>query len=376
MLVAVRRIDSIGLAAAGRTDYSPAAMTRLPGVIAPILLALQLLLGVSDLRAQTLTTGQQGLLVLRSGDVLRGKVTRSGDRYLVATPDGGEIRLPVSVVDFPADDVHEAYRRLAERVDAGSAAQQLDLAEWCIRQQLYSEAADRLLAATVLDPQHPGIRRVETRIWLAMHPAQSAGEPAQADRPSENASVQRAIDSLPSGAIESFTSTVQPLILNRCAGCHRPGSKAPFHLLRPAHGSSLPRTFTEQNLSAILTLVDRDQPRESPLLTVPSRPHGGIDAMFGALDMEQLDGLVDWIESLSERAEAAVAQGGPVRRDAVLWQPGEMLRKMAGDQSTAAGIPRNDESRAPASERQDSGTAGESTDPFDPEVFNRRYFPN
>lgn len=348
-------------------------MTRLPWAIALIFLGLQLLPGASELPAQTPAAGRPGLLVLRSGDVLAGAVTRDGDGYLVTTGDGGEIRLPVSAVDFPARDVREAYRRLSARIDAASASQQLDLADWCIRQQLYSEAADRLLAATVLDPRHSGIRRVETGLWLAMHPAKPPAEPVAIDRPTQDVSVQRAVDSLPPGAIESFTSTVQPLILNRCAGCHRPGSKASFQLLRPPRGGSPPRSFTEHNLSAVLTLIDRDQPRESPLLAAPSRPHGGIDAIFSNLDADQIEIMVNWIDSLSPPS-TAVAQSGPVRREAVLWQPGAMLREFAGENS----LPQDSPVEA---QRVDSlpkapPSAASSGDPFDPEVFNRRYFPN
>jgi hypothetical protein len=349
-------------------------MTRLPWAFALILLGLQLLPGAPELPAQTPPAGCFGLLVLRSGDVLAGTVTRDGDGYLVTIGDGGEIRLPASAVDFPARDVHEAYRRLSARIDAASASQQLDLADWCIRQKLYREAADRLLAATVLDPRHPGIGRVETGLWLATHPAKPPAQPVAIHRPTQDVSVQRAMESLPPGAVESFTSTVQPLILNRCAGCHRPGAKAPFQLLRPPRGSSPPRSFTEHNLSTVLTLIDRDQPRESPLLAAPSRPHGGIDAIFSTLDADQLEIVVDWIESLSQ-SSTAVARGEPVRREAVLWQPGAMLRELAaGEKPLPQASPV--EAQRVDSRPTEPPPAAPSSDPFDPEVFNRRYFPD
>ncbi|MEQ8787225.1 MAG: hypothetical protein RIC55_13045 [Pirellulaceae bacterium] len=358
-------------------------MTRLPRAIALSLLALHLLLGVAELRAQSFAGGREGLLVLRSRDVLSGRISRSGDRYTVATPDGGEIGLPVSLVDFEARDLGEAYARLSARVDASSAAQQLDIADWCLRQKLYREAADRLLAATVIDPKHPGIRRVETSIFLATHPAEAAPTTTGQSDPTpaattQHASVQRALDSLPPGAIESFTSTVQPLILNRCAGCHRPGSQAPFYLLRPPRGSSPPRSFTEHNLSSVMRLIDRDRPAESPLLTTPRRPHGGVEAIYSTLDAEELDKIAGWIVSLVSPT-TAIAQGAPMQREAVLWQPGAMLRQLATEQKNAP--PEADTSSGPGDDAAPMESTPmesapvESGDPFDPEIFNRRYFP-
>lgn len=378
----------------GGTDgYDPAAMTRLPGAIALFTLALNLFLVDGLLRAQSFAGSQHGLVVLRSGDVLKGKLSRADDRIVVALDGGGEVRLPPSLVDFRARDVADAYARLAERADDASAAQQLDLAEWCLRQHLYAEAGDRLLAATVLDPKHPGIRRIERRLWLVTHPPEIAAETSPRQDPSQLASIRRAIESLPPGAVESFTTTVQPILLNRCAGCHRPAAGTSFRLLRPLRGGVPPRSFTDHNLSAVMQQIDRDRPAKSPLLAASRGPHGGVGANSPLIEEGQRERIAEWIRALN-RPSRLYAQGAAAPREAVLWQPGVFLPGLDATMRGAAAMPDAASGDAASAGMSSAGTSSfgaESarnarssarsadaslTDPFDPEVFNRRYFPD
>lgn len=317
---------------------------------------------------------QTGILVLRGGEVVVGAIRRSGDGYTVTFADQGEMRLPASAVEAHAADLIGAYRQLLANTDAGDAGRQLALAQWCLRQNLLQQAADRLLAASLLDPQHPEIAAVEARLRLAMHPSPEAAEPAPSPAAGK-AAVARVWESVPSGAVESFTTVVQPLLLNRCAGCHRPGSGLSFQLLRPDSGRPVPRAFTERNLAAVLAVCDRGSPRESPLLEIPRSAHGGAKPIASAADAAQWERVAVWIEELSQPAEVRLA-GEILGREGVLWQPSH---RTAGESAASRDVPTAlDKGDAPPdSKRTESaatpGNASSPRDPFDPEIFNRRH---
>ena len=103
---------------------------------------------------------------------------------------------------------------------------------------------------------------------------------------------------LPAGVVERFARKVQPLLVNNCttSGCHQPSGAQNFQLDRAVlHGLSNRRT-TLRNLVATLELVNRDAPKLSPLLAIPSGSHGGMKrSILGPRQEEQLRQLVDWV---------------------------------------------------------------------------------
>lgn len=328
--------------------------------------------------AQSTSGPQAGVLVLRGGEVVRGKISRVGESYHVAFGNEGEMRLPASAIDVYAVDLDDAYRQLLARTDVEDAGRQLALAQWCLRQDLLKQAADRLLAATLLTPDHPGIASVEARLWLATHPTNSASpskppsDPSPSSRP-EQTTAARTWQTVPPGAIESFTSGVQPLLLNRCAGCHRPGSGLSFQLLRPLAGRPISRNFTERNLAAVLAVCDRENPVESPLLAVPRAAHGGAKPIIHSNDAAQWENVAGWIAGLTDSAEVRLASTA-TRREGVLWQPAHAAGAIA-PQATQTAAP-SSAAGAPAAMKTPTAPAVEGPpprDPFDPEIFNRRY---
>jgi hypothetical protein len=106
---------------------------------------------------------------------------------------------------------------------------------------------------------------------------------------------------LPRESVVDFANTIQPLLSNSCAtgACHGPTSAAvDVHVLRVARGRSVSRRVTGRNLSEVMQWVNRQRPQESPLLTVPTRPHGSAEAAIFATTDEQYRLLVDWVYSL------------------------------------------------------------------------------
>jgi hypothetical protein len=133
-----------------------------------------------------------------------------------------------------------------------------------------------------------------------------------------------------------------------------------------------------QNLAATLSLIDRDQPHLSPLLTVPRETHGGMNRpIFGPRQQSAFKHLVDWV-ALVTNSQAAVDEAIP-------GDPG--INVAPFDEVTMATVaeamPPDSEKEPPTLEAEDAAAAQspvrfgatlqfwQPKDPFDPEIFNR-----
>jgi hypothetical protein len=129
---------------------------------------------------------------------------------------------------------------------------------------------------------------------------EKANEQAQA-----NEELDQLIRNLPPKAVESFTQSVQPLLMNTCttSGCHGSQSQSGLHLERFTPGEPASRRLTQRNLSVVLQYVDRDNPLASRLLTVPTYAHGTCkSAIFTEKQITQYKRLVDWVMQLGPQS--------------------------------------------------------------------------
>jgi len=250
----------------------------------------------------------QEFLVLRNGEVLSGRITRDGDRYVVAG-EGSQVRFPSREVDFTCLTLDEAYSIQERRVMAGRIDDRLNLADWCLRQGLTGCAAHELSAAIMLDARNPRVALLEGRLQRAIEgearPADesiaetTSGAAAEASKSFVSAAeLERQMQAMPLGTVETFTTSIQPLLVRSCAtaGCHGAGSTSTFTLMRPPLGSPMPRRLTQRNLSNTLALIDREHPLESKLLSAAKEPHGP-NQVSGAvgLDAAKYQELVAWV---------------------------------------------------------------------------------
>lgn len=318
---------------------------------------------------------QEGVLLLANGQVLTGKITRAGEHYFVALPQG-EIRLKLGEVEMFCRDLDEGYRRKREAVVPGQVNDHLELANWCIQQGLYGYAARELSEALQAEPQHPKIPVLERRLQLAMQSAESEPPKGPATPLPSNDDLDRLVRGLPAGSVEAFAQTIQPLLLNSCttSGCHGPGSTTGFSLHRvPLSNKTPSRRLTQRNLMTVLRYVDSTNPAESPLLALPIKEHGPARAaIFMSRDMAQYRQLTAWVGQVTRGASPPVAQS--VTKPA---QP--LLQSVSGSAPPAAARPAAASSPAATASGATgrSSTSGDYTpvDPFDAEVFNRQYFP-
>ncbi len=271
--------------------------------------------------AQTPTAPQEAFLQLANGGEIRGKLTLSGDHYRVDQEQGKRVFVrtrDVVALGSSWEDLYELQRR---SIDGRSVGDHLRLADWCLEHDLIELAASELLAARALEPQHPRVALCERRLEFALS-QHSAPEPTTPTTPQPPPPHQPAEANVASTApplevtpeaLEAFTTTIQPLLLNTCtaSGCHQSNShgKESFRLNRGALWRDAGRRSTLANLTATLAQIDRDDPLMSPLLRETLRAHGGMD--HPPLPLRKLDHyrkLESWVELVLGSPEAGDQQ--------------------------------------------------------------------
>jgi len=328
-----------------------------------------LMLWMSAAAAQTPLQPAAGVLLLRNGQVLTGLVTRAGDYYIVTLNQGSEIRERASEVEAVCGSLDEVYEFKKAHQSGNGVKQHLELAEWCLRQNLHARCAQQLVTAMRIEPKNEQLKQLERRLELAQ--AQPP-PPAQRSLPSAeivtNEQVEKSLRTLPPGSVEKFAAVVQPILLNRCGAnqCHGPAAKSEFRLLRPPEGQIASRRFTQRNLYSALAHVTRTDPASSPLVTVPQSRHGSaLTAIFDKQSQSQLNELIAWAKlTAPPPAPAMPATIGPA--SATLSQP--------ADSGERVGV-----MRPPIEPAAEPAAAGPKTftprDRYDPEIFNRRFHP-
>lgn len=334
-----------------------------------------------------------GVLVLRSGTVLRGDVLRVGDRYVVTLGPESEVGVPVEHVEMCCSSLPDAYAQKRTQLPASpQAGEHLALADWCLRYGLFAEAAEQLMAAQALAPGNPANDRFETRLRLAAR--RTAGE-ASAGKVPEPAPSRveppQSARSLPPGTVEQFTNTVQPLLINRCGAgaCHGPTSDSSFSLTFPHRSRLLPRRFTERNLQATLALLNAEAPDRSPLLRMATAAHGGASQPpLTPQDASLARHLTQWAYQSTGHAYAQSTVTRDMPADAALSADDPTVLPEAGTPAASADslvvASRSSAAQAAPTEppplEPDAGAPEtpparheSGRDPFDPEVFNRRY---
>ncbi len=382
-----------------------AGAARALAAIVAVLLALPALL--AEQREADPAPGE-GILVLRNGNLIRGRITQAADRYHVAV-QSGEIHVKRSDVQFQCRTLEEAYQQKRSAVRPGNVGDRLELAQWCQRHGLPGAAVEELAEAKALHPEHPLIPLIERRISTSLWQPEATERPAPSVnvRPSSEELDQLVRGMLP-GSVEAFTRTIQPLLVNRCsaAGCHGPDTESRFQLLRIPPGRPPGRRLTQRNLHSTLECIDHEDPAASPILGAPVRPHGSAKAaVFTDRQTDQYKQLVRWVYQVAREPapEAPVPEeeGGQLpgqdkptwfAMPAVYTAPLDPRRDDLPDGSPDAfplGVPAWDGQLRPEQAAPDAGPspgAPNSTvergasplqfaplDPFDPEIFNRRF---
>lgn len=333
---------------------------------------------------------RDGVLLLKNGHVMQGSITKAGDYFVLTLGKTGEVRLPAADVETQCVDLDDAYRYQAALLSIKKAEPHLTLAEWCLRYGLRQQAEDQVAFARQLEPENAKIAQLELRLKTAAVPAPSG---ARAESSSSTVGVKQldeTLAELPKGSMERFSVVIQPMLVNRCGanGCHGPAAKSNFHLLRPSAGQMMSKRFSQRNLFTVLQYLDKDNPEESPLVTIPQEKHGSTLApVFDKRSQHQLDDLIAWAKLLAKESPQAALPTSIGPPQTLLTQSGSAAKTggkvppniapMNAGEKPDSGRPRAP--RPPSVKDIKSEGGGQEPaaprDPFDPEIFNRKHLP-
>lgn len=346
----------------------------------------------------TLATPHDGLLLLKNGNVLEGRITWSGDHYFV---DRGGLQMGVRAAEVltTASDLDDAYRKQRDLLARDDLDGRQTLAQWCLRHDLLGYAAAELAECTALQPRNRRteslLRQLQSAVRVARDkpsaveteamesgsappletpPVEAGGNVA--DRALPTASV---LDTVSGDVVEMFVTKVQPLIVNQCAtgGCHGGMRSAAPHFQRFDPRKTASRAYTERNLAAALALVDRQRPDESRLVTAPSQPHGPAKRpIFEGRTLGYQADLLAWARLVARDAgnSGRRAEGGAdtnlAGRRASLG--GTTVIRAAYEESSPKAVG----DRVQPAISAENGDASAKANPHDPDLFNRRFFPD
>jgi hypothetical protein len=329
----------------------------------------------------------EGILVLRSGAVVCGKIVRSGDQYEVQSP-AGTMAVPESLVKLHAPNLSEAYARLRASAEAQSGANgRITLAQWCLTNHLEKEACQELRDALALEPDRDDAKRLlrsaEDALEARGKPAKTAPavDAVRASRQTEGTTEEPgSLGGLSREQALQFARRIQPLLVNNCtaAGCHGRDSETGFRLSKVTPGKDASRHAAERNLAEILEQIDVKKPRSSPLLTAPRGNHGrrGRPIFAGPRGEEQLAELARWVTAVAAeetQREKRGQPGGPAKNSVeqvVSRNDGGLPRgkSAAATRDPFAPVPA---AGASAKQSEKSPITRDQVDPFDPANFNR-----
>jgi len=303
-----------------------------------------------------------GLLVLRNGNIIEGKVTRDGEHFQVEV-EHGRMQVRVGQVEMFCLTHAEAYERRREMRTGSTADSHLELAKWCLRHDLLDYASQEILEARAVDPHHRHLLRLERQLNQAM--AQRSKVPKLPQSEKVITAAQEAdlstIDQAPPWARTMFVKRIQPMLVKSCVatGCHQQGSASRLQLNRHAvFGAGHPEA-TKHNLASVLEQIDFESAKDSLIIRKAELKHGA--GASKPLLPHQLEILRAWVEQLAmaDAKETQVVQASAVEtRHSSVARLGEVYRhrRKVIELATEAHT---------GSQQED--------DPFDPEVFNRQY---
>jgi hypothetical protein len=221
------------------------------------------------------TTSNRGhVLLFAHGELIEGEIEQLGDRFRVRHKSG-EMVLPASPTTLLLPDKTAAYEVMRQRINLNDVRQRLALSRWCLRNGLKAEAIKETEAALQLAPQDNSIMRFKEFLESQTTPPVPAPDtPVTHEVSNPNSDDPIVTTELPPTAHTLFTSKVQPILVNSCAGCHCRPEISSFRLTRPTTMFG-DRWATQRNLAAVLAVIDREQPLKSSLLIHSLTVHGG-----------------------------------------------------------------------------------------------------
>ncbi|NBY00784.1 MAG: hypothetical protein EBQ87_02205 [Planctomycetes bacterium] len=315
-------------------------------------LSLVALLGAEEPAPATAKPAIKGkVLLLENERVLEGDIELVGDRYKIKRTIG-ETWLPTNNVVRLCPSMDDAYLFLRSRTNLEDADERLKLVSWCVRYGLKERAVEEATAAVELRPEHSPSIRLLTHLKASIDQDQLRKE-INTTVVAEEVPIVLPIE-VANDSLSVFATRIQPILMNTCATCHSTGKGGNFKLQR-VYGLAKPNQKNlQQNLAAVLSQVNLQQPDNSPFLGKALTLHGGANkAPIKGRETEAYKLLEDWVRMTTVRH--AIAQ---------VEVPSSFAEEKVGVKPMKP-------TPVPPKEKEGEKEAN----PFDPEVFNKLFNP-
>jgi hypothetical protein len=363
--------------------------------VAPLLAAPRTATSNEDALTSTQPPVNEPCILLRNGNVLSGQIVRRGEDFTVMK-NGATLHLAAHQVEAVCENLDSAYAHRRGALDPHDAVTHLKLAEWCIKQGLLELAEDEIDHARRVEPQHPRLSIVQSRLAVARQPARPSAPfagpntalasadvvgtgPANANFAAGGQPIRAPFADFPEDTLEQFCRGIQPLLLNTCttSGCHSAGGEYSFVLDRGALWNDAPRDLTIANLEAVLDRLRRDSPLESPLVTAATTPHARpLSRPPIEVESAAFERLKAWVLHTTGHDKPQVEPVEDVEDGARAADADEMEEVEISEEELDAllfGDELNQRRVGSKIQRGLRPVARDSTDPYDPDEFNHRY---
>ncbi len=321
----------------------------------------------AEVAASTPESDSSPCVLLQNGNVLFGHAHQVGEFVVVRTGNTGEIRLPRSAVACWAASIRDLYQyRKDHRLSADIATHIRD-ARWCLRYDLFDLAAQEIRAIRKVDPANREAQRIEdqlrrlTSARVAPSASTSHSLELQPVVFQENETRQKEVEPV---ALRFFARHIQPMLLSKCGRCHDASNRTEgWNLVIPTVGTRASARMTRENLLSSTQYIDASAAAQSELFLKATNPHGGSADMLSSRNAKAIESLARWIAVTA----ASVQQSG-----------GNQPEPSAGGSSR----PLTDQASSTVESKPEFNRDGEDgpparlpqvSNPFDPEIFNRRF---
>jgi len=313
------------------------------------------------------------VLLLTSERTLEGDIERVGDAYRIKRLLG-ETWIPADKALRLCADMSDAHKYLRGQANLDDPDERIRLAKWCLEHGLRDQALEEAKAAVELGANHAEAKRL----------LRSLQQPIPVTTPSRSqptiSETEAAVSTPPADvtakAMNQFATHIQPILMNACASCHAGNDAGAFKLVRTFdHGSLVPKT-THQNLTAVLSQINLEQPRTSPLLVKAASAHGAMtQAPLSGRQMPAYHAMEEWVKltlanqpgTREQPVQAAVE--APVKETKPAMSKAEKPTVVNPTAPPKAGD-------APPAFSEDQIKDKEPVDPFDPAIFNKQMHPD
>ena len=398
--------------------------------IASLLIASSLVL--ANLVADQPETNEKSFVLLKNGNVLKGTIRSEKERISIAD-ENSNLFVEAKQVAFVGPTLESLYQHQRSGVRQWGTGEHWQLAYWCIQQGLIDHAVEHyeVLERTASDsPRFKQLEHLLRQALLADETVKQAvhfqtdsssvsrantesprPKPMASSPDQEPTSESWSKHEIPGYIRKTFQNSILPVLVLRCgqSGCHGMMGKSDFHLYQPVGDQSA--NILARDLDEVLRYIKRDQIQDSPLLAYATKAHG--IQRNPSLNQAKADerALIErinfWVKSLalSQRPESNMPSQYPLapqttsgvspasaivpvgkphirnskRVDEVEQDRNAKLSKPAKSAPPTEFLSMSEladlESAIEKFEKQSNsgGATPAKKDPFDPDVFNRKY---